>query len=109
MQTGIRNRSAIRFTERLYRRLVQDDPVEAAIAQARTALRAGRSEWLDWAVPVLFVRGQAERAQSHAEPVLKPQEPPPPARSTIIYQRDVGIQIIGDVGQIIQHEEGNRR
>lgn len=60
MQTKVRNRSAIRFTERLYRRLVEGDPIEAAVSDARIALQAGREELLDWAVPVLFVRGQAE-------------------------------------------------
>jgi hypothetical protein len=110
MQTRVRNRRAIRFTERLYRRLVKGDPIEAAVSQARLALRAGQAETIDWAVPVLFVRGQAGGVPETAslEPP-KRRESPSPARSTTIYQRDVGIQIIGDVGQISRNEEGKRR
>lgn len=60
MQTAVRDRSAIRFTERLYRRLAKGDPVEAAVADARIALHSERPETLDWAVPVLYVRQQAK-------------------------------------------------
>ncbi len=119
MQTQVLDRSAIHFTERLYRRVVQGDPIEAAVSDARIALRAGRAETLDWAVPVLFVRGHEGGIAATTKPdspkprqskaAKIPPRPPSPARSTTIYQRDVGIQIIGDVGRISRDEEGTKR
>jgi hypothetical protein len=119
MQTAVRDRSAIRFTERLYRRIAQGDPIEAAVSQARIALRAGQADTLDWAVPVLFVRGQSGAIAETASPESsKPWQPPAaespakptlPARLTTIYQRDVGIQVIGDVGRISRDEEGKKQ
>ena len=113
MQAKVRNRSAIRFTERLYRRLAKGDPVEAAVADARIALQAGREELLDWAVPVLYIRGRAggiadtkPRQQPAAESTTEKR---PSARSTTIYQRDVGVQIIGDVGRISRIKRGQKR
>jgi len=77
MQTEVLDRSAIRFTERLYRRLAKGDPIEAAVSEARIALRACWVEMLDWAAPVLFVRGQAEKALS-IEGSTVPSSPPSP-------------------------------
>lgn len=71
MQTTVEDRSAIRFTERLYRRIAQGDPIEAAVSQARIALRAGQADTLDWAVPVLFVRGPAGGALRGEEPLAQ--------------------------------------
>lgn len=83
MQSEISNESAIRFSEWLYRRLARGAPLEAAVAHARQAVLAevvaGSQPSLDWASPVLFMRGQAgsplERgrvtpaiASSHATP-----------------------------------------
>jgi hypothetical protein len=119
MQTAVRDRSAIRFTQRLYRRLAKGDPVEAAVAEARIALCSEKPETFDWAVPVLFVRGQIgeiaeltnpELPEPGQRPVAKsPEESPLPARSTTIYQRDVGVQVIGDVGQISWKEKGGKK
>lgn len=74
MQTSVEDRSAIRFTERLYRRIAQGDPIEAAVSQARIALRASQPDTLDWAVPVLFVRERSEAPLGKEEP----SAPPPP-------------------------------
>ncbi|HWM92938.1 MAG TPA: CHAT domain-containing protein [Thermoanaerobaculia bacterium] len=98
MQTAVEDRSAIRFTERLYRRIVQDDPIEAAVSEARIALRAGQADTLDWAVPVLFVRSSAERTQIQEEsaaPALpaSPEHRADPA-SVIVKSRVVKNQYI---------------
>jgi len=56
MQSAVEDDHAIRFTERLYRRLVDNDPIEGAVADARKAVSVGRLTTLDWAAPVLFMR-----------------------------------------------------
>lgn len=56
MQSKVGDESAIRFTERLYSRISYGDPVEAAVADARRALKSAKQPTLDWAAPVLFVR-----------------------------------------------------
>lgn len=60
MQTAVTDRSALGFAERLYESVVQGNPIEAAVSDARRAVRADRGGGLDWAVPVLFMRGQVE-------------------------------------------------
>ncbi|HEV7669906.1 MAG TPA: CHAT domain-containing protein [Thermoanaerobaculia bacterium] len=59
MQTAVRDRSASPFAERLYERLSQGDSIESAVVEGRKILKARWSEFVDWAVPVLFVRGRA--------------------------------------------------
>jgi len=77
MQSEVLDHHAIRFSSRLYRRLVQGDPVEAAVAEARKAASAGLIGTLDWAAPVLFVRGHGAGTvlgeQGHSAPAR--QEP----------------------------------
>jgi CHAT domain len=106
MQTAVRDRSAIRFTERLYRRMVLGDPIEAAVSHARNALRAGQPEMLDWAVPVLFVRGQVEgpllgkAAAVPASPPSTARRDPSVSMTITSTSRDVQQQtIIGYVNQ----------
>lgn len=60
MQSEIRDANAIRFTNCLYQRLADGDPIEAAVAHARRALSINRLQTLDWASPVLFLREQAK-------------------------------------------------
>jgi hypothetical protein len=109
MQTRVRDRSAIRFTERLYRRLALGDPIDAAVAHARIALQEERTETLDWAVPVLMVRRVAGSLENGE---LAPSGPSPsPSRpETVIKQvtsqRDVGFQqIFGYVHEVHMHGE----
>jgi CHAT domain len=119
MQTKVRNMKTIRFTECLYRRLAEGDPIEEAVSRARLAVRAGQVDLLDWAVPVLFMRGQAEgfaeltnpeSAKPRQQPAAgSPAESPCLARATTIYQRDVEIQVFGDGTQISQVKEGKSR
>jgi hypothetical protein len=100
MQTAVRDRSAIRFTTRLYRRLALGDPVEAAVSHARNALWAGQAEALDWAVPVLFVRGQEGSLRGDDSTVPTTQQPPGSIRLDVKAQ-NVNTQInIGHAGQV---------
>jgi CHAT domain len=48
--------SALILAEELYLRLAQGDPIEAAVAEARRALRLEERGTTDWTVPSLFVR-----------------------------------------------------
>jgi hypothetical protein len=48
--------SALILAEELYLRLAQGDPIEAAVAEARRALRLKERGTADWTVPSLFVR-----------------------------------------------------
>lgn len=48
--------SALILAEELYLRLAQGDPIEAAGAEARRALRLEERGTIDWTVPSLFVR-----------------------------------------------------
>lgn len=114
MQAPVRDKSAIRFTERLYRRLAKGDPVEAAVAEARIVLRAEKPKALDWAVPVLFVREQAGRiAEPTCSEEVKPPTPAPaeslPLAPTTIYQVDGGIQVIGSNVGSISYDGGSRK
>jgi len=63
MQTTIRDRSAVRFSARLYECLAAGNSVEEATTEARRALKTASPNSLDWAVPVLLVRGPAAGAQ----------------------------------------------
>jgi hypothetical protein len=56
MQSTIGDENAITFTERLYRRLLDSETVEAAVADARVALKGVDAYTLNWAVPVLYMR-----------------------------------------------------
>jgi hypothetical protein len=79
MQSTIGDANAIKFTERLYRRLLDGDPVEAAVADARVALRGADNYRLNWAVPVLYVRDTGTRVIIEKEPDTAPlrQQPAP--------------------------------
>ncbi len=74
MQSYIRDDSAVRFTECLYRRISYGDPIEAALADSRIALRCGKKHTTDWAAPVLFVRGSAKPAPATPQEAV-PIEP----------------------------------
>jgi CHAT domain-containing protein len=109
MQTAVRDRSAIRFTDRLYRRIVAGDPIEAAVSHARIALQAGWPGALDWAVPVLFVRGQGFEASREDSTVQKPL-PSPEHRPAVVHQTistgNVGNQqIIGSAHDVRQGDK----
>jgi hypothetical protein len=94
MQSEIRDSNAIRFTERLYRRIAAGDAVEVAVADARKALSINRIRTLDWAAPVLFMR----------EPpalIVHPSRDAEPARPQTVPSAHLPIMNIttGPVGQ----------
>jgi hypothetical protein len=80
MQSTIGDANAITFTERLYRRLLDGDPVEAAVADARVALRGADNHRLNWAVPVLYVRDTGTRVIVEKEPEIAHPQPEPGRR-----------------------------
>ncbi len=92
MQSEGFDRHAIQFTSRLYQRLVRGDPIEAAVAEARSAIGTGRLGALDWAAPVLFVRAPRRaplislHGPSPEEP--KPKVPNPPTAEVPANWRD---------------------
>jgi CHAT domain len=103
MQAEVRDKSAIRFSERLYRRLVDGDPIEAAVSSARIALHAGRIEAVDWAAPVLFVRGEGGGSLEEAprpEPQQSAEQSPPP--TSVVTAQTIEILTVGNVNGIYQ-------
>jgi hypothetical protein len=66
MQTLVPDDSAVRFTDRLYRRLGLGDRVEAAVAEARISLSTIAHDTVDWAIPVLFARASRVDASQAA-------------------------------------------
>lgn len=56
MQFPISHPAAIAFSERFYRSLTAGDPLDAAMAEGRQAIRTARPDSLEWGTPVLFVR-----------------------------------------------------
>ncbi len=91
MQSEIRDGNAILFTERLYRALMRRSPVESietAVTEARVAVHLADRITLDWAAPVLFVRG--EESPRIQVPIAKPV--PPPQSHYVVH----GVLVIGD-------------
>ncbi len=104
MQSTIGDANAIKFTERLYRRLMEGDPVEAAIADGRVALKGADAYTLNWAVPVLYVRADGGGAMVRKD--SDRQQPPQPVQSSEPASRPeiVGIVINGPVaGPVTQN------
>lgn len=56
MQFPISHAAAVDFSEGFYRSLGQGDPLDAAVAEGRQAIRAARPNSIEWGTPVLFVR-----------------------------------------------------
>lgn len=56
MQFPISDRAAITFASRFYLLLSQGYPVDAAVAEARKAIRIAQPETMEWCTPVLFMR-----------------------------------------------------
>ena len=54
MQCPITDRAAIKFSSAFYSALVQGDPLENAVVEARLELASAHNSW-EWATPVLFL------------------------------------------------------
>lgn len=74
MQYKITDAAAIKFTRQFYGTLATGYPVETALTYARRALDgAGKTDWAEWATPVLYLR--PDDGELFA---LKPARIPPP-------------------------------
>ncbi|HEY0141361.1 MAG TPA: CHAT domain-containing protein [Thermoanaerobaculia bacterium] len=107
MQFKVGDDSAIRFTQRLYRRICYDDPIEAAVADARRALRSAKTPTTDWAAPVLFVR-DSEKAAPQVQPAAPPRSdapavPPLHGPQIVVNNRDVRQQYNGPTNYYGRH------
>lgn len=63
MQFAISDRAALAFSETLYERLAEGDPLEAAVAEARLAVYLAKPGTTHWVSPVLFMRGGDQRLE----------------------------------------------
>lgn len=79
MQFEITDKAAITFAEELYHSLIaRQDPIDAAVAEARKAVFTEVSE-VEWATPVLFLRNDDGLLFTFAAPAVLP--PPDLART----------------------------
>lgn len=97
MSRRISNRASIEFSRALYARLAARDPVDAALAEARKALRRHQQVNLEWATPALFLRGN----DGHLFPLMEDRanRRSVPARSKI--RGTVKIGKLGGTGNIV--------
>lgn len=58
MQFPISDSAAIEFASTFYPRLVEGFPIDAAVAEARKAIRMADGQSWEWATPVLFMRSR---------------------------------------------------
>jgi hypothetical protein len=56
MQFPISDRAAIAFARKFYPLLAHGDPVDAAVAEGRRAIRLAEARTMEWGTPVLFMR-----------------------------------------------------
>ncbi|MER7173303.1 CHAT domain-containing WD40 repeat protein [Streptomyces mesophilus] len=92
MQYAISDRAAVEFGRTFYEGLAHRLPVDAAVTQARQAIRLALPGTLEWGTPVLFMRAAegvlfevaetvAEKARAEAvRPVAEPSSAPAPVR-----------------------------
>jgi hypothetical protein len=118
-RTAIQDGAALILAAELYRRLAQDDPIEAAVAEARRALRLERWGTTSWAIPALFVRPvpaeQLPATDLAAEKALEVRatspEPAPPAPPRFVQNVRTGrmgkqTNIQGDTVHYYEHPGG---
>lgn len=58
MRSRISDKAAITLSKTLYRRLVEGDPIDVAMADCRRAIRRKEEAEGEWALPLVFLRGQ---------------------------------------------------
>ncbi|MDX1997457.1 MAG: CHAT domain-containing protein [Thermoanaerobaculia bacterium] len=108
MQTKVRDRPATRFAQRLYQSLVVGNSIETAVTNGRIALRAEHRGTLDWAVPVLYLRGPCEAPATQQESKTSEDKLPPPTPPKVeqnIQASEIGA-IFGYVKEVHQHGGG---
>lgn len=75
MRQPIKDEAGLIFAQVFYGRLAAGDPIDAALVEARKALRAelpGKS--LDWTIPALFLRGESGDIFAAAAGAAEPAE-----------------------------------
>lgn len=78
MQEDISDQAAVRLTRTFYRALTAGMPVDAALAEARAAIRIGLRQSLEWGTPVLYLRAPDGVLFDFTEkPVFRTSEPSP--------------------------------
>ncbi len=80
MQYEISDRAAIELTSAFYEALADGMPVDAALAEARTAISLRVNNSLEWGTPVLFLRAQDGALFEVAGPPA-PQPPKSPEKT----------------------------
>jgi len=75
----IRDDAALILAEELYLQLAQGHPIEAAVAEARLALRSEREGTTAWAIPSLFLRPAPGEVLPRPEDGRVAEPPPPPS------------------------------
>ena len=87
MQFPISDKAAITFAQKFYPLLARGDPVDAAVAEGRRAIRLADARTMEWATPVLFMRapqgvifqvGGAKPEEEPPTPAGLPEEAEPP-------------------------------
>lgn len=63
MQLPLSDQAAIAFSRSFYQRLAAGDQIEVAVAEGRQAVHSADPEGIEWATPVLFLRGQEAPAR----------------------------------------------
>jgi hypothetical protein len=97
MRTAILDPAAIRLTAELYRHLARGDRLEAAVSEARLALRTAYEGSAEWSIPALFLRegpAAVEDGTGTGAPLPEAAGARPAGAGIAIQQRDVGKQTI---------------
>ena len=83
MQFPISDSAAITFSQKFYPLLARGDPVDAAVAEGRRAIRLAEARTMEWGTPVLFMRApqgvifQVTEVQRAKVPIPEMPELPP--------------------------------
>jgi len=56
MQFPVSDKAAITFSQKFYPLLARGEPVDAAVAEGRRAIRLAANQTMEWGTPVLFLR-----------------------------------------------------
>lgn len=79
MQFEITDDAALVFARELYEAVADNDPIEAAVAEARKALHH-ELDGVEWGTPVLHIRGVAGGETAPAPSAVPERMPPTPAK-----------------------------
>jgi hypothetical protein len=106
MQFPISDPAAIAFSKRFYRRLSENDPVEAAVTEGRLAILERDPSSFEWVTPVLFLSTEDSRLfQLRKEDVTVTQQPTEPVEAQQPVPLHLGIRSFSGAGAWGQLEE----